>query len=60
MIEFKFKSLIEFKFKSLYEFEETFKDEQDCIDYFEWVVWEGNPVSPYDSNSKVYKCKNNN
>ncbi len=37
----------------------TFSDEQKCIDYLESVIWNGNPVSPFDPSSKVYKCKDN-
>ena len=47
------------KFKSLKELEKTFPDEQSCIDYLEKVIWDNNPVSPFDPASKVYKCANN-
>lgn len=48
-----------FKFNSLSELINTFPDEKSCIDYLEWLVWGGKIVSPFDSTSEVYKCKNN-
>ncbi|MGI6816710.1 transposase, partial [Bacteroides sp. KG122] len=51
--------MIDFKFKTLTELIKTFSDEQKCIDFLEQIIWNGNPVSPFDSTSKVYKCKNN-
>jgi len=36
-----------------------FPTEQACIDYFEEHRWKGNPVSPFDPASPVYKCANN-
>lgn len=36
-----------------------FKDEQDCIEYMEHIRWGSLVISPFDSDSKVYKCKNN-
>lgn len=29
-----------------------------CIEYLEYLRWGGKVVSPFDSTSKVYKCKN--
>jgi hypothetical protein len=46
------------KFKSLRDLEKTFPDEKSCIDYLERVIWNNNPVSPFDPTSQVYKCKN--
>ncbi len=46
-------------FKSSIELMHTFSDKQKCIDYLESVIWNGNPVSPFDPSSKVYKCKDN-
>lgn len=46
-------------FNSILELMEYFKTEQDCIDHLEYLRWEGNVVSPFDKESKVYKCKNN-
>lgn len=39
-------------------FIEAFPDEESCIKYFEKMRWEGNPISPFDPTSKVYKCRN--
>lgn len=36
-----------------------FPTEQACIDYFEEQRWKGNPVSPFEPTSLVYKCANN-
>lgn len=36
-----------------------FPDEQDCIEYMEFIRWGSLVISPFDSDSKVYKCKNN-
>lgn len=46
-------------FNSIFELFDAFPDEQSCIDHLEELRWNGNVVSPFDSNSKVYKCKNN-
>lgn len=51
--------MIDFKFKTLTELIKTFPDEQKCIDFLEQIIWNGNPVSPFDPTSTVYKCKNN-
>ena len=51
--------MFDFKFRTLIELTETFSDEQKCIDFLEQILWNGNPVSPFDPTSKVYKCKNN-
>lgn len=45
--------------KSVYELIQTFSTEQDCINYLEEIIWNGVAVSPFDSTSKVYKCKDN-
>lgn len=37
---------------------ENFPDEESCIRYFEKMRWGDEVISPYDSNSKVYKCGN--
>jgi len=44
-------------FKSIPELLEAFPDEESCIKHLEELRWEGNPVSPFDSTSTVYKCK---
>lgn len=46
-------------FNSIFELLEMFKDEQSCINFLEQIRWKGNVISPFDSDSKVYKCKNN-
>lgn len=51
--------MFDFKFRTLIELTETLSDEQKCIDLLEQILWNGNPVSPFDPTSKVYKCKNN-
>lgn len=45
--------------KSLYDIGKAFPDEQSCIDYLEKMRWNGNVISPFDTTSKVYKCKGN-
>ncbi|MBR2888349.1 MAG: hypothetical protein IKB95_09000 [Bacteroidales bacterium] len=47
------------EFKSVLELFEVFSTEQACIDHMEQLRWNGNVVSPFDSTSKVYKCKDN-
>lgn len=44
---------------SMYELLKRFPDEQSCIDYLEYIRWNCVVVSPFDSDSKVYKCGNN-
>lgn len=44
--------------KSIKSLLECFNTEQSCMEYLEYVRWEGNPVSPFDEKGKVYKCKN--
>jgi len=46
-------------FKSILELIQTFPDEQSCIDHLEAIRWNGNAVSPFDIDSKVYNCKGN-
>lgn len=48
-----------FGFNTLIEFYNKFPDEQSCIDYLEKSRWGDIVVSPFDSTSKVYKCKGN-
>lgn len=47
------------EFKSIFDLLKAFPDEQSCIDHLERLSWEGNPVSPFDPTSKVYKCAGN-
>jgi conserved domain protein len=51
--------MINKKFNSISEILEAFPDEQSCIDHLESLRWGGNVVSPFDSSSKVYKCRDN-
>jgi hypothetical protein len=46
-------------FKSIIDLLETFKNDQVCMDYLEKIRWNGDPVSPFDVESKVYNCKGN-
>jgi len=47
------------KFKSIQDLLTIFPNEQTIINYLEKKRWNGYPVSPYNPNSKVYKCANN-
>jgi len=47
------------EFKSIFDLIKAFPTEQSCIDHLERLQWNGEPVSPFDSTSKVYKCKGN-
>lgn len=51
--------MINTNIKSVFELTQTFSSEQVCIEYLESLMWSGIVVSPFDSESKVYKCKNN-
>ena len=51
--------MLEFKVKSLPQLIMEYSDEDKCIKFFEDLLWDGHPVSPFDKTSKVYKCKNN-
>jgi hypothetical protein len=46
-------------FNSLIDFVKAFPTEQSCIDHLTELRWNGYVVSPFDSTSKVYKCKGN-
>ena len=45
--------------KSILDLSQAFPTEQSCIDHLEILRWNGDVISPFDSTSKVYKCKNN-
>lgn len=47
------------EFKSLFDLSQEFPDEQSCIDFLEKQRWNGLPLSPFDNESKVWKCRNN-
>ena len=47
------------EFKSIFDLLKSFPDEQSCINHLEKLRWNGNPVSPFAPESKVYKCAGN-
>ena len=51
--------MINTEFKSILELVKAFPNEQKCIDYLDQRRWKGNVVSPFDPESKVYKCAGN-
>ncbi|MCF2219700.1 IS1595 family transposase [Chryseobacterium sp. PS-8] len=51
--------MININFKSILDLVKAFPDEQTCINHLEELRWDGDVVSPFDSASKVYKCKGN-
>jgi transposase-like protein len=53
------KAMINKDFNSVVELIKTFPDEQSCIDHLEDIRWANGIISPFDSVSKVYKCKDN-
>lgn len=46
-------------FNSIIDLLNAFPNKQTCIDHLEQLRWNGNIISPFDSTSKVYKCKDN-
>ncbi|TPD71125.1 IS1595 family transposase [Flavobacterium microcysteis] len=44
-------------FKSMLELIQAFPTEESCIKYLEQILWDGEPVSPFDPESKIYRCK---
>lgn len=51
--------MINTDFKSILDLLKAFPDEQTCIDHLTELRWNGNIISPFDSTSKVYVCKDN-
>jgi transposase-like protein len=47
------------EFKSIFDLLKAFPNEQSCIDHLERLRWNGEPVSPFEADSKVYKCAGN-
>ena len=47
------------EFKSFFDLFKAFPDELSCIDHLEGLRWNGNVVSPFVPDSKVYKCATN-
>ncbi len=43
-------------FKTLLDLVKTFPDEAACLAHLESILWPNGAVSPFDANSKVYKC----
>jgi hypothetical protein len=51
--------VINVDFKSVEEIENAFPDELSCILHLESLRWNGNVISPFDVNSKIYICSGN-
>jgi len=52
--------MVNTNFNTTLEVLQAFPDEQSCIDHLESLRWEnGEVVSPFMPDSKVYKCANN-
>ena len=49
--------MINQEFNSILELMQVFPDEQSCINHLEDLRWNGYVTSPFDSSSKVYRCK---
>jgi len=47
------------EFKNLSDLTTNLSPEQEFINCFEKLRWNGKIISPFDPTSKVYKCKNN-
>ncbi len=46
-------------YKSVKQLLDAFPTEQSCIDHLELLRWNGVVISPFDNDSKVYKCSGN-
>ena len=46
------------KRKNVIDFMTSFPDEESAVRYYEKIRWGDKVVSPFDPESKVYKCKN--
>ena len=46
-------------FSSIFDLIQAFPDEESCIHHLEKLRWGNDVISPFDSTSKVYVCKNN-
>ena len=51
--------MIKTNFNTILDLVNTFPDEQSCVDHLEGLRWNGFIISPFEKNSKVYKCANN-
>lgn len=50
--------MIKTNFNTILDLVNTFPDEQSCVDHLEGLRWNRFIISPFDKNSKVYKCAN--
>jgi transposase-like protein len=46
------------KTKTLLDVANNFNTQKKCVKHLEELYWPGEPVSPFDNSSKVYRCKN--
>jgi len=46
-------------FKTITEVVNRFSSQEECIKHLELIRWNGNVISPFDANSKVWKCSGN-
>ncbi len=46
-------------FNTILELITEFPNEQSCIDYLTTERWDGEIISPFDNESKIYLCKHN-
>lgn len=51
--------MINTDFNSIIDLLKAFPDDQSCIDYLTVSRWNGNIISPFNTESKVYTCKGN-
>lgn len=51
--------MINQNFHNASELLQAFPNEQSCLSHLESLRWAGHIISPFDSFSKVYPCKNN-
>lgn len=51
--------MINSEFKSIIDLIKAFPTEEACVKHLEELRWNGNIVSPFDVESKVYKCAGN-
>lgn len=51
--------MINTNFNTIIDLINAFSDEQSCIDNLETLRWGNDVISPFDNNSKIYKCAGN-
>ncbi|WP_417354718.1 IS1595 family transposase [Flavobacterium sp.] len=49
--------MFKYNFKCILDLINTFSDELSCVNFLEEQRWNGKVISPFDSSSKVWKCK---